>query len=354
MFCKINITSFFPAAVVVLASLPILYGFRVPEGDSAEWSFYAGGGAIAALFFFFKGFKELKHKRKIQDIPTSKIHTGAVGSDVEIKGRIICDADKLVSGPLSGTPCVFYSLEIQKEHRDRNNRRYWRTVDQFYSDEAFLVNDDSGSNALVYVEGAEIKRRGGTVDYEVSSNNFGSMHASLRQVLEKNKRKLKKFKLKNSSWLFSKNYRFLEWAFTSGEKIYVLGFAESGIKTPRKNKLSSKNFLKAKKMVEADEKLTTRFDTNKDGVLDPNELEWGAKYIGTQLQNKLNREKINELIPKTKMLFKRRRPHPFIISNMKEEALTRKMAMSSALMTFGGGAGFIVCTSFLVWKFFFL
>jgi hypothetical protein len=52
--------------------------------------------------WFIKGFKELKIKRTIQNIPTSKINTGAVGTDVEIKGNIIVEKDKLVTAPIFG------------------------------------------------------------------------------------------------------------------------------------------------------------------------------------------------------------------------------------------------------------
>jgi len=51
----------------------------------------AAVGAVMGVVWFFRGFKELKIKRTIQNIPTSKIKTGAVGTDVEIKGNIVAE-----------------------------------------------------------------------------------------------------------------------------------------------------------------------------------------------------------------------------------------------------------------------
>ena len=52
-------------------------------------------GAVMGVVWFFKGFKELKTKRTIQNIPTSKIETGAVGTNVEIKGNIVAEKEKM-------------------------------------------------------------------------------------------------------------------------------------------------------------------------------------------------------------------------------------------------------------------
>ena len=71
-----------------------------------------------------------------------------------------------------------------------------------------------------------------------SSNNFDEMPTNLRKELSLHKKELKRFKLKDTSWLFSKRYRFLEWSFSQGEPIYVLGYAESGLKAIKKEKLN--------------------------------------------------------------------------------------------------------------------
>jgi len=302
--------------------------------DLTLWAIIA---VVGGLTLFVKGFLELKFKRIIQNIPTSKINTGAIGTNVEIKAKIISEKDKLVTSPISGVPCVFYSIQIQKLKRSKN-RTYWQTIDKFYSHKGFYVDDNSGANALVLVDGAKITREGKEKQFRMSSNNFDEMPPNLRTVLTVNRAKLKRFKLKDTSWLFSKNYRFVEWCFQEGEEIYILGFAESGIKAPQRKKLKFKTFLKAKKMIEADAKLQKKFDTDQDGLLNPDELELGAKKIAAQLEDQYSVKKVEELSLKTKMIFKKKKPHPFHISNMKEEDLVKSVGLSSGLMIWGGPA----------------
>ena len=303
-------------------------------------------GAVMGVVWFFKGFKELKVKRTIQNIPTSKINTGAVGTDVEIKGNIIAEKDKLVSAPISGKQCALYHIEIQQERR-RKNSTYWQTIDQFYSSEGFYVDDQSGATALVMVKGAAVKRKGKTQDYIIKSSSFDEMPGLLRETLTSNSSKLKKFKLKKTSWLFSGKYRFEEWCFMPNEEVYVLGHAESGLRLQKIKKPKMKYFLKAKKALQKNKKLAARFDANRDGKLDPNELERGAKILAQRLSDKYSKEKLEELIPKTKLIFKKKKPHPFIISNRSEGELVKHMGTWSTLKIFGGPVLAVACAFYL-------
>ena len=318
-------------------------------------------GLGIGIYFFFAGFKELKSKRIIQNIPTSKINTGAVGTNVEVTGRIVCERDQIVHAPISGRPCAFYSVEIQRWERNRNrrgtsignsshtgfNRGHWVTVDSCYSGKGFFIDDKSGANAMILAQGAIIKRKGGTRDFEMQSNNFDQMPAGLRQALESNQKKLRKFKLKNTSWLFSNRFRFREWHFSVGEKIFVLGHADSGLRAPKRNTMKFKTFLKAKKAIQENDKLKARFDTNQDGQLDEAELERGAKILALQLESKYSKEKLEDLAAKTKMIFKQKKPNPFYISNMSEKDLIKDLATWSTLKIWGGPILSTGCASYL-------
>ncbi|MBI4382582.1 MAG: hypothetical protein HY579_00935 [Nitrospinae bacterium] len=313
------------------------------EGDLAVWALM---GAGMGVYWFFKGFRELKVKRTIQDIPTSRIATGAVGSLVEIKGAIVCEPDQLVPAPVSGFPCVFYSLEIQKLVRTKNSS-YWKTIDWIYSDKGFRVDDGSGADALVYAEGAEIKRQGDPAEYRVNSRDLSSMPQGLLLVLTLNANKLRSFKLSGSSWWRSEEYRFLERCFYRGETLYILGNADSGIKVEKRRKLSFKNFLAARKMAETDPALRKKFDANRDGVLDPEELERAAKTVGEQLQPRDGR--VEKPLPKTKMIFRKQDARTFIVSNMKEEQVVASLGWSSSLKIFGGPALAIAGMAYIAW-----
>ena len=324
-------------------------------------------GLIVGIYLFFAGFKELKSKRIIQNIPTSKINTGAVGTNVEVTGRIVSEKDQIVQAPISGRPCAFYSIEIQRWERNRSNRGSslgslnsgtgfnrgrWVTVESFNSGKGFFIDDKSGANAMVLVNGAVIKRKGITKDFELQSNNFDQMPIGLRQSLEANQTKLRKFKLENTSWLFSNRFRFREWYFSVGENIFVLGHADSGLRTPKRKKMKFKTFLKAKKAIQENDKLKERFDTNQDGQLDEAELERGAKILALQLESKYSKEKLEDLASKTKLIFKLKKPNPFYISNMSEKDLIKDLATWSTLKIWGGPVLSTGCAAYLFILFF--
>lgn len=303
-------------------------------------------GAVMGVVWFFKGFKELKTKRTIQNIPTSKINTGAVGTNVEIKGNIVVEKEKRVTAPISGRECALYHIEIQKEHR-RKNSTYWKTIGQFFSHEGFYVDDQSGANALVLVEGAHITREGKTRDFYVNSNNFDEMPDLLRKALTANQTKLKKFKLKKTSWFFASKYRLREWCFNPNEEVYVLGYAESGLRLQKIKKPKMKYFLQAKKAIQKNKKLAARFDTNRNGKLDFNELERGAGILAQRLADKYSKKKLEDLIPKTKLIFKKLKPHPFIISNRSEGELVKHMTTWPVVKIWGGPVLTVACAFYL-------
>lgn len=303
-------------------------------------------GTVMGAVWFYKGFKELQIKRTIQNIPTSKIMTGAVGTDVEIKGKVITEQENMTTAPISGKPCVIYHLEIQEERR-RKNSTYWKTIDQFYSSDGFYVDDKSGASAFVKVKGARINRKGKTSDYVISSNNFDEMPDLLNNAVASNQRKLKKFKIKKTSWLLSGKFRFVEWSFAPNEEVYVLGHAESGLRLQKMKKPKMKYFLKAKKAIRTNKKLAARFDANQDGKLDPNEMERGATVLAQRLSDKYEKEQPEELIPPTKLIFKNKKPHSFIISNRSEKELVQNMGTWATVKIWGGPILSVACAWYL-------
>lgn len=291
----------------------------------------------SGVYWFFTGFRTLKSSRTIQNIPTSRISTGAVGTHVEIKGTILQDEERILRGPVSGQTCAFYSIEIQKLVRSKNHS-YWKTIDQYFSSPDLMVDDKSGAVAKVFVAGARIQRQGKTKDLKIRSNDFASMPVGLTQDLRQNASQLRNFKLTDSSWLFSRQYRFVEWSFSPKETVYVLGYAESGIKPPKRKKLSFDNFLQAKKTIEADPALTNRFDSNQDGFLAPEELERGAQVIGHGLQVEAPPIEAETDAPEVKMVFKKMQGVPYILSNMKETDLVKRLSWKATLKVWGGPA----------------
>ncbi len=289
----------------------------------------------SGVYWFITGFRTLKSSRTIQNIPTSRISTGAVGTHVEVKGRVLPEADKVLKGPISGKTCAFYSVEIQILVETSKNS-HWKTIDHFYSNPEILLDDNSGAVAKVFVAGATIQRKGISRDFEISSKDFSRMPGELNQAIRQNVDQLQNFKFKDTSWVFHQQHRFVEWCFAPKEEVYVLGFAESGIKQPKRKKLSFDHFMKAKKSIEADPALQNRFDNNQDGFLGAEELELGAKIMGHGLQVESPPVQEKTDAPKIKMVFRKRKGVPYILSNMKEEDLVKRLSWKAALKVWGG------------------
>ena len=129
--------------------------------------------------------------------------------------------------------------------------------------------------------------------------------------------------------------------------MYVLGHAESGLRLHKIKKPKMKYFLQAKKAIQKDKKLAARFDSNRDGQLDFNELERGAGILAQRLADKYSKEKLEELTPKTKLIFKKLKPHPFIISNRSEGELVKHMSTWSVVKIWGGAGLTVACASYL-------
>ena len=66
---------------------------------------YSAIGFFAGLFLFWKGFSWLKQKRLIENIPTSKIRSIAMGL-VEIYGEVVPTQEKILKSPFTNKDCV--------------------------------------------------------------------------------------------------------------------------------------------------------------------------------------------------------------------------------------------------------
>lgn len=93
---------------------------------------------VAAMLLFWYGFYFLRMKREMENTPTSRIRSLAMGM-VEIKGQALRQF-ALVS-PMSHMPCVYYRLT--KYRRERNNN--WRVSSISSSSYVrFKLEDDTG------------------------------------------------------------------------------------------------------------------------------------------------------------------------------------------------------------------
>lgn len=102
---------------------------------------YSIVGIIAGIYLFFQGFFKLWKKRLIENVPTSKVRSIAMGL-VELQGTAIPDV--LLTAPYTKTPCVFYHIIIERLVRQRNSSN-WVKEFEMKTDIPFFIHDDTGS-----------------------------------------------------------------------------------------------------------------------------------------------------------------------------------------------------------------
>ncbi len=169
--------------------------------DTAMWATLAFG---AGLYLFWRGFRDLRLKRLIENTPTSHIRSMAMGL-VEIVGKVVPRSS--VSAPFSGRPCAYWEVDIAT----RSDRRGgWKVVHRNQSGSPFYLRDTSGT-ALVYPHGAQCH-----VNFGVSEECLGiSLPPCYSDYMQSQNLGL---------WRFG-TLRFRERLIEEGDQVYVLGTA---------------------------------------------------------------------------------------------------------------------------------
>ncbi|MBI4018895.1 MAG: hypothetical protein HY364_01415 [Candidatus Aenigmarchaeota archaeon] len=171
------------------------------------------GGIIIGTGLFFHGFTLLKRRQMIQNTPTSKIRSMAMGP-VEVHGKALPAEKNIMESPFSGRKCVWYRYTIE-EYRTSGKHHYWALVKNGDSGVPFFVKDETGS-VLVNPKGAEVDV---PMDYHCDSG-FGKDPPA----------RVKKF-LKSSALGFeglfgiNSTMRYREYFIAPGDKVYIMGTA---------------------------------------------------------------------------------------------------------------------------------
>jgi len=161
--------------------------------------------ALGGASLFLAGFRDLRVKRLIENTPTSRIRSVAMGL-AEVNGVIGCRS--MVSAPFSGRPCACWNVDISIQGR----RNTWRIVHRATSGHPFFLHDDTGV-ALILPYGADCRVHFGVEEVcagialpECYSNYVDTL--GVRRYL----------------WRFGV-LRFRERVLEEGSRVYVMGTA---------------------------------------------------------------------------------------------------------------------------------
>ncbi len=278
-------------AVVVGVFLFLLEANNSDLLNKGAYHAFASGAVpfIIAMVLFWYAFYFLRMKRQIENTPTSKVRSVAMGM-VEVKGEAIRKFALL--SPMSQTPCVFYRLT--KYRRNKNDQ--WKVSSISSSDNVpFMLEDATGR---VEINPAGCRVSAGSKQ-EGRPGQVGLM------------------RLNGNS-----DDKWVEEIVIDGTLLYVLGYAS--VKKAEEPTLVEKKIAALRALKQNPQDLQ-QFDRDGDGEISADEWDTARaaveeKVLRKSLQNKRQRKKQEERI-----VIGKKKGHPLIITEThSEDGLTER------------------------------
>jgi hypothetical protein len=282
-------------------------------------------GMAAGLVLFAFGFRLLRNRRLIQNIPTSKIRSMAMGL-VEVKGRATDPVN--LQAPFSGEPCVYYKVQVDEYKRSGDHSRWVNVFSRNTDDLPFNLSDETGCTS-VRPQGAEILL---DVTFSFENRGRGVPSKVVWFLKERN------FSIDGFAGM-EKNLRFTERVIRPGQDLYVMGECRS-----EKDRLSGAardRVLEALRTAKSDPERMKTFDKDRDGTISAEEWE--------EARSGITREAVGALeVEGTCLMKPASSGGVFIISDKDEKNLTGRFGWGAFGGVFGGIALFGVCLFLLL------
>ena len=168
---------------------------------------------IAGLVTFYFGFNYLSQKRLIENTPTSKARSVAIGP-AELVGKADF-AEKPLVAPITGEDCVYWRYEVKELHQHGKSSS-WDTIDQGVSQSKFYIVDETG-RVLVNPEGAKVDIPFDFL-YEWKSYMFTKPKPPSAKLFTE-------FVQKHKINLSGPPKKFIEWHIEPKDPLYIFGAA---------------------------------------------------------------------------------------------------------------------------------
>ncbi|MDD5131147.1 MAG: GIDE domain-containing protein [bacterium] len=270
----------------------------------------------AGIWLFFDGFRKWRRKRLIENIPTSKIRSMAMGL-VELQGKATPWLYTL-KGPISGRDCVFYKFLVERYERHGKNSSWVKVANGASNDNLFHLDDGTGK-VLINPRRAEINLD--QPDFSFESGLFGGdIPSNLVNFLEQNN-------IRYQTWFGKQRMRFREWNICPNDQVYVLGSVARNENFVSDFKIKLNERLRE---IKAKPEEMMKFDRDGDGTISVYEWEQAvAKIKEGMLEDQLKQP---EQAQETSFVIdKGQEETVFIISEKSEKELLEKLYWQSLL-----------------------
>lgn len=229
---------------------------------------------------------------------------------MEIIGQVIAGEDGMLSSPLSGRPCVWYRIRIDRYQSNQNNKGgSWRPVKRETSASWFQIDDGTGV-CLVDPEGASVSTRHKKVWYGQSE-----LPAALLSTVSFNR-------YAATILGTGARYRYTEELIFQYESLYALGrFRSLGGGRERLDLNAARGeILRHWKQDQA--ALIGRFDADGDGKID--QQEWQQARQQAHKEALKQQRQLDEMPTLHLICDPETAGQPFILSTHDENRLSRR------------------------------
>lgn len=305
--------------------------------DSQERLFGLLFCVIGFLVCVFFGFRRFSHYRLIADTPTALIRSAPQGY-VEISGQVIAGEGGQLRSPLSGRPCVWYRIKIDRYQRNSNNKGgRWRSVRRETSTQWFQINDGTGT-CLIDPEGAHASTQQKKVWFG-SSEMPGPVLSTTS---------FQQYSAKIVGSVGGGRYRYTEELIFEHERVFTLGAFRSvgGGRERLDLKAASTEILRDWKADQA--ALIGRFDADGDGKID--QQEWKEARKEAIKQAKLQQREMDKRPTLHVLGDPNEQGQPFLLTTHDEDGLLKRFRwqlggfMACALLAFWMGLELLLTT----------
>lgn len=277
----------------------------------------AVAAALMALLALWRFLARVRRDRLVADTPAARIRSAAQGY-VKVSGRAEPAGPAPTAAPLTSTPCVWWSYEIEHRERDSRDNTHWRTVERGTSVELFALVDDDGARCLVGPVSAEVTPTACNVWYGALSRPVAGpagFSVSLTPTGE---------------------WRYTERVLGVGARLSVMGELRSHSET---GNASAAALAKLHEWKQDQRSLLARFDRDHDGKL--SDAEWEAAREAAAREAKA--ETLQSDIERESVISQPRNGEPFLIAPLSAAALEKRERMFAALYFALGLACVVLC-----------
>ena len=276
----------------------------VRAGSAWRHGLFDGLALLGGAGLIVLGFILLRRKRLIENMPTSRIRSVAMGF-AELAG--LARPKATVAAPFSDIPCVYFRYQVEEERTRSRGGRTWVTTERGDSGVPFHLQDASGT-ILVDQAGAE---------------------TILRQSFRK---------VERGEGFFGRRKRYTEWWIVTGQKVFVAGTVRRVRDLALERRATLHDRLRELK---GDAQRMSTFDADHDGRISSEE--WGNAVRAVQDEVVRDAASAPATAPEDDVLIgKGSDETTFVIADHSEKWLVGRLALQSGGALAGGAALVVV------------